>query len=479
MRKRILSLMLVLVFCFSLVPSIGVNAAENVGQAVPTYSVWAFDDLLVGDSYGIYPMRWYEKGLTIPIRNAQLRVLVAGLRNKILNTNNATDKQQYKLTIHNKMTVEEVVNTLYAVISSYDYNVDLGLKKKYSPVAYMQEYGLYSETGGELKLKDICSVEQACAIATRMVTFIYDALDAGSKGFLWQTKSGDNTVYMLGSIHIATNDIYPFNEKMLNAYRSADALVVEVNLYDTLGATIYSQLAVYSDGTMLKDHISAECYKKMLDLAISLGYTEEQMEYLKPWYLYTLFSTLATSGSGDFAEVEEAASLGIDYNFMTNAMVSQKPILEIEGYEKQTLMLDNFSAGLQEYLLNGSIDSLNAAIFGTADENTSGAEVLSQWLEYWNDGNVEAFNESFDVNEEILGDTFEESLDEETKAYMEEYYDALLTQRDKGMADYIDKLLKAEGSNTYFVVVGSLHYLSDYSVLDILKEKKYEITQIK
>ncbi len=55
----------------------------------------------------------------------------------------------------------------------------------------------------------------------------------------------------------------------------------------------------------------------------------------------------------------------------------------------------------------------------------------------------------------------------------------MITKRDIGMAAYIDMLLKGEGSTTYFVVVGSGHFISAYSVLDILKEKGYEITQIK
>jgi len=38
------------------------------------------------------------------------------------------------------------------------------------------------------------------------------------------------------------------------------------------------------------------------------------------------------------------------------------------------------------------------------------------------------------------------------------------------MAHIIDDLLKSEGSTTYFIMVGAGHYISDYSVLEILKE---------
>ena len=65
------------------------------------------------------------------------------------------------------------------------------------------------------------------------------------------------------------------------------------------------------------------------------------------------------------------------------------------------------------------------------------------------------------------------------KKYIEELKDKLFTQRDKTMAAYIDSLLTSKGNKTYFVVVGSGHYVSDYDVIDILKEKGYEVNQIK
>jgi len=54
-----------------------------------------------------------------------------------------------------------------------------------------------------------------------------------------------------------------------------------------------------------------------------------------------------------------------------------------------------------------------------------------------------------------------------------------MVQRDDNMAAYIDNLLKTEGNNTYFVVLGSLHYISDNSVIDRLVKAGYTIEQIK
>ena len=171
------------------------------------------------------------------------------------------------------------------------------------------------------------------------------------------------------------------------------------------------------------------------------------------------------------------ASLGVDLKFLLDAYLKGKPVEELESYELQIKLLDSFSDQLDEYLLVNTLDSL----LGISQENEAlEANMLNQMLEYWHTGDVEGFMEVIApilVQSELPFDLNEE--DNEVLALMEEYYDKLLTQRDKVMAEKIDRLLKEEGGKTYFIVVGAAHYISNYSILDILKEKGYEINQIK
>lgn len=474
MKKRLLSIILLVLM---LVPSMNVMAQTDTSNQAQeaTYSPWASDELTLGSYYGIIPTPWMEMDMTKSIRGTQLRVLVAQLKHKILDTNNAS--QVYIPSLDwDKITVEEVLRVFYDVLSSYEYTADIGLREGTNPVEYMIQYGIYNEEGEELKLKDKCSIEQASVFAVRLVTYLYDALDASSKGFLWEVNNDGNRIYLLGSIHLANYDIYPFSQEMLMAYESSDALVVEVNLFDYEGMMKYTALTMYTDGTTLKDHVSEELYKETIALGSLFGLSEQIVAMYKPWYLNTFFSSLSTTETANSEEAALAAQLGIDMNFMVNAMMQGKPILEIESYEFQGNVMDNFSSELQEYLLWDSINSLKYMINNPSTIEGTGFDYIEMMLYLWKIGDVEAFKTVYGVDYEAVKNS---AISQEEKALLEEYIDKLIKQRDIGMAEYIDVLLNLEGNNTYFVVVGSGHYISDYSVIDILEEKGYTVSQIK
>ncbi|NLP35552.1 MAG: TraB/GumN family protein [Clostridiales bacterium] len=480
MKKKLLSILLALVMVITLLTPVDIQAANvetipQLEELTPQFSPWAQEDLIAGDNYDIYPLSWYDQGMTEPITDSQLRVLIIGLRKKILKSEAIVDELDYRFRIEDNPTVEDVLNHLYSLIASYEYTKDIGLSKRYSPIAYMKEYGIYTGAKEELKLSELCSVEQACVFASRLITHLYDALDAGSKGFLWEIVSGENKVYLLGSIHMASYDIYPFSKNIRDAFHESDQVALELNLLDPTGAAILAMLGMYTDGTTLKDHVSEETYEKTIAAASSLGIAEQDISMFKPWMIYMMFTSLSGSSDGNMEEAAKAALLGIDMNITVNAMLYGKPILEIEGYQAQAMVLDSFSDELEEYLLKGVLDTVLAA--ETANYEI-GNQMLNYMLDLWRKGDVEAFL-TFYTQMTHVPELSATEIPIEELELLAEYNDKLLTQRDRKMAEYIDNLLQSDEENTSFVVVGSAHYISEYSVLDILEEKGYEIKQIK
>ncbi len=483
MKKRLISLLLVLMLVITMIPNTPAFAAESKTQrneelqsmaAGQTYSDWALGDLVVAETYGLFPNTWFTKDMTVPITRAKLLVLNSGLRYKMLNTECVKSEGDFKYNLVDKITVEEVIKSFYSTVKTYTLTKDLNLGNT-NAVAFMKENGIYTGKNGELALKDICSIEQAIVLATRLVTCIYDKLDASSKGLLWEAKANGNTVYMLGSIHMASTDIYPMSDKILSAYNSSEALAVEVNLFDQAGALALVNNAFYTDGSTLKDHVSKDTYDKVIALAAKFGVPEAQAALMKPWYIYISFTSLSMTESGTIDEATTSANLGIDMNFLTNAMLNGKKVLEVEGYGVQGKMLESFSKELAEYLVNETIDAVNDSLAGKDNTNPEG---LASMLSLWRAGDAENFKQynSFEYqNKDMLKDG---TTDEEMKL-LREFYDKLFIQRNATMAEYIENLLKTDSGHTYFVIVGSGHYLGDSDIIELLTAKGYEITQIK
>lgn len=188
------------------------------------------------------------------------------------------------------------------------------------------------------------------------------------------------------------------------------------------------------------------------------------------------FSSYDTAVSLTEDEYLTSINLGIDTKFLTDAYLTGKPVIELEGLEFQIKMLSSFSDELQELLLESTLDSI---LESNQDSKTDNGEDIKLMLKYWHDGDVESFLET--VAPSLMMSELP-VISEEDKMALElfkEYKSKFITERDKGMAEKIDQFLKGEGSTTYFVVVGSLHYISDYSIIDILKDKGYEVNQIK
>ena len=108
------------------------------------------------------------------------------------------------------------------------------------------------------------------------------------------------------------------------AYYNSSALVVEANLYDAADTAALSQLMYYTDGTTLKDHVSADTYQKAIKAAGVIGIPETTAAHLKPWALYLTFESYELTATS--ADYQVSAQLGIDMTFQTNATMYQKPI---------------------------------------------------------------------------------------------------------------------------------------------------------
>ena len=104
-------------------------------------------------------------------------------------------------------------------------------------------------------------------------------IDSGpKKSFIWKISSETNSIYLLGSIHAASPDIYPLDSAIENAFELADNLVVEVDITQMDGTRMLQLMldyGTYPQGGSLRDYISEDLYAQLDEQFEELGVVRE------------------------------------------------------------------------------------------------------------------------------------------------------------------------------------------------------------
>lgn len=281
-----------------------------------------------------------------------------------------------------------------------------------------------------------------------------EAEKQASRGFLWKAEKGDNTVYLLGSIHVANEQMYPLRTELQEAYDDAEHLAVELDLLAAVeDQAALQQLimdkAAYKDGTTLKDHVSAETYEQIGKVLEALQLPADTLDPFEPWYVSLVLSQFQSAGAG------LDGGIGIDAYFLGLAKEDKKPIIELESAEFQYDMLDGFSEELQMLLLEQGLAGMNEA------SDTSGADQMAALAEAWASGDEEA------LTAYIAAMNFNE-----------EYYNAMVLNRNIAMADKIEVYLQSGNDDDYLVVVGAAHVVGEDGLAALLEARGYKVTRI-
>lgn len=282
--------------------------------------------------------------------------------------------------------------------------------------------------------------------ATRTVFLLSKETKEAGRGFMWEVQNNGNTVYLVGSMHIADDSFYPLRPEFEQAFAEADYLGVEIDLSkaaDEEQQNMIMKLGMYQDGTTLKDHVSKETYVKVGDILEQNGMKRDALDAFKPWVVETTVSSLKSVMAG------YEATEGIDLYFIQKALERKIPIVELESYESQLSMFDQFSKELQEKNLNAALDN-----FDILDDG------VDQMADMWKKGDEKALLE---LTNSMAGDA--------------EYNKAMLIDRNIGMADKIDGYLKSDKKAEYFIVVGAAHYLGEHGVIKLLEDKGYTVVR--
>lgn len=435
--------------CVISMPLMQTAAAEEItvtNSAEELPSIWAVWDIQMAYTYGLGTEDTY-KGYKDEVIGSQFIAVLEGFEERF------SIDYKSKLELDTIATRKDVIEELYNIIS-----LSIKLNKNNSAIEYFANNTLINgRTAGNYYLDKVCTNEEMLVFAKRAYDHIVYSLGQDAKGCFWKVSDEDNTVYLLGSIHVSDSSLYPLSKDILSSFINSQALVVEANISEQKPEEIQyaQQLMFYEGEDTIKKHISDETYKKYVEFMESIGVPADTYDKMKPWAAALTIQNL------QLASAEISASMGIDLYFMTLAY-GKLPIIEIEGSEYQYDMFNSFSPELQESQLIGSLTADSCSEKNNAESVT----VVKMMLNFWKTGDTDGLETM------IFGA-------EPTTDLEKEYSKKLFDDRNENMAKYVIKMLQEDAENDYFVIVGAGHMLNHNGVVELLRKAGYTVEQVK
>jgi len=255
---------------------------------------------------------------------------------------------------------------------------------------------------------------------------------------LWELHGKHNTVYLLGSIHVLRASDYPLAPAVLDAYRNANSLLMEINLEELDLAQMQSEMlasAMLSEGKSLPEIMGQARYSHAQSLARDVGFDLSTFDEFAPWFAAEAISQLQLSQLGFDAQS------GVEMYFLERARTDGKAVGGLETLHDQIALFEGLSMDEQADYLMSSLEQAHDL-----------PKQVDDMVHAWQRGDTGWFET--ELKSEVGRDPA--------------LYQSLLVSRNRKWIARIEALL-AEDKN-YLVIVGTGHLVGRGSVIDLLKK---------
>jgi uncharacterized protein YbaP (TraB family) len=261
-----------------------------------------------------------------------------------------------------------------------------------------------------------------------------------SKYMFFAVKGRQNTVYIMGSIHVGSSSFYPFPEHIESAFANTPNLVLEVNTASKKVSDKMKNISSYGyleGNKTLQDVLSKDLYQAVETNLLNYGIPMDKMNRIKPWLVATTLMNLKMMSLG------YTTDNGTENYFLEKA--GDKTIFELESFEEQMNLFDSIDGNLFLSITLLSLSSLEAEI-----EN-----LITSWR-----------NKDMQTLEAIIMEGIE---NDNLQDYFEKFYfkrNLAMTEKIKG---YLDQ------KENYFVLIGAGHLVGAKGILSLLNQAGYQI----
>jgi uncharacterized protein YbaP (TraB family) len=270
-------------------------------------------------------------------------------------------------------------------------------------------------------------------------------LPTSSNGLIWKVSSRRSTIYLLGSIHVGSSDMYPLPRHIEEAFRQSSVLVVEVDLNKIDRSKLEPLLmtkGMYPLHDSLWNHVSPETKTLVTRFCDENGLPSAAFARVKPWLATVMASMLPMQASGMTPE------LGIDQHFL-NLAANTMRVEQLETAEWQLRLLADIPESQQEQYLASTIKS--AAV---------SQQVVNQFKSAWMTGDAGKLDT-------LVSGAWEGASGLQNKIFGD---------RNPHMADVAEQCLK--NNQRCFVVVGAGHLVGHEGVVRLLQARGFKVEQL-
>jgi uncharacterized protein YbaP (TraB family) len=273
------------------------------------------------------------------------------------------------------------------------------------------------------------------------------AADADGRSVVWSVRGEHNTVYLFGSIHVLRPGDAGLPRAAEAAYDDAEQLVMEIDMDDPAVAdpmAMAAQMQRYAQlpaGQSLESILGSD-YAAVAAHLEDAGLDIAMFDGFAPWFVGMLILQLEVAKRGfDPAH-------GIEQQVTDRAVADRKPISGLETPADQFAVLGGLSLPEQKRFL-----------LMTLEETASADARLDELLTAWRTGDTATLAR-------VLSEEFDE---------FPELYRPLTEDRNRQWVEQLTGLL--DDRDDYLVVVGALHLVGRNSVVDLLRQRGYRVTQ--
>lgn len=263
---------------------------------------------------------------------------------------------------------------------------------------------------------------------------------------MWQMSGDNNSVYLLGSVHLLRKEDHPLPAIIDEVYGEAETLIMEMDMDDVdpiEAQKLVTELGLIEDDRSLSDLMGPSLYAEAEVFAANVNIPLAMLASTEPWLAAITVEQLMLTRIGFNPEY------GIENHLASKAGSDRKEIIGLETVRQQLEFLDNMTIESQRSLLLQSLEDSNEI-----------ETVMEDLIHAWRYGDLEF-------------------LEREMLAEMKEYpelYKTIVVDRNRNWVERIDALLSDE--DDYLIVVGALHLIGDDGVPALLAERGREVVQL-